>query len=95
MEQNRQCNGNGISINEDELLEFMKSSHKVFLPESNVEKRKTINRIFHDSCMVVQTPNGGYFVGELNWTNFTGYSINVNGKEMHFSYSNTKAIFKP
>jgi hypothetical protein len=90
-----QNNSSGISINPQEYMKFMKESHQIFLPEDNLEKRKTINRLFHDSCMLVQTSDGGYFVGELNWTNLTGYSINVNGKEMQFSYSSTKAIFKP
>ncbi len=86
---------NGISVNPEEYLKFMTESQQIFLPEDNLGKRKTINRLFHDSCMVVQDLKGNYFVGELNWTNLTGYSMNVGGKEMQLSYSNTAAIFKP
>ena len=92
MEKN---NSNGISINPQEYMKFMKESYQIFLPEDNIEKRKTINKLFHDSCMIVQTLDGGFFVGGLNWTNMTGYSMSVNDKEMQFSYSDTKAIFKP
>ena len=88
-------NCNRISINPDEYMDFIKNSQRVFLPEDNVEKRKTINRLFHDSCMVVQNLKGNFLVGELNWTNQTGYSVNVDGKEVQFSYSNKEPIFKP
>lgn len=96
MEQknHRQCNENGISVDNNGLLEFMMNSHPIFLPEDNVEKRKRINKHFHDSCMFVKVAGKGYLIGKLNWTNATGYSMDVNGEEMQFSYSDTEAIFK-
>ena len=79
----------------DELFEFIKNSQRVFLPENDTEKRKTIKRLFRDSCMIVKNLKGDYFVGQLNRTSSTGYSMTVNGKEMQFSYSNKEEIFKP
>jgi hypothetical protein len=86
-------NCNGISINPKDQMEFMMNSHPIFMPENNVEKRKKINKIFHNSCMIVKIAEK-YHIGELNWTDAVGYSMNVNGKEMRFSYSETEAIFK-
>jgi hypothetical protein len=84
-----------VTVDCNDFMKFMKGSHKVFLPEDSAERRKVIDRNFRDSCMVVQTRKGDYFVGKLSHTNFAGYSMNVNGKEMQFSYPDTKAIFKP
>jgi len=88
-------NCNGISISPKDYMKFMTESNRVFLPESNLERRKVINRNFRGSCMMVQVFGKGYMVGELNWTDAVGYSMNVNGEEMRFSYSETEAIFKP
>jgi len=87
-------NCNGISINPESQMEFMTNSHQIFLPESILEKRKVISKNFRGSCMMVQVSGKVYMVGELNWTDAVGYSMDVNGKEMRFSYSETEAIFK-
>ena len=84
-----------ISINPDEFMDFMKNSHKIFLPNGNIEKRKVIDRTFRDSCMLVQVSQGVYVIGKLNWTNVIGYSLTINGKEKQFFYSDKQAIFKP
>jgi hypothetical protein len=84
-----------ISINPDEFMDFMKSSHKIFLPNGDSEKQKVIDRIFHDSCMLVQVSQGVYVIGKLNWTNAIGYSLIINGEEKQFFYSDKQAIFKP
>jgi hypothetical protein len=44
--------------------------------------------------MLVKIAGKGYQIGGLNWTDAVGYSMNVNGKEMRFSYSETEAIFR-
>jgi hypothetical protein len=95
--QTRECNGNGISISDKDYIKFMMSSVPIDLPKEDVEKRKLINRVFHDSCMIVQTSGLGnnYVVGPLNWTDARGYSITVNGEAIQISYSETARLFKP
>lgn len=90
-----QNNCTGISISPKDYIDFMTRSERVSLPSDNLGKRKIIHRMFHDSCMMVEDPKGNYFVGEMNWTNSTGYSMTVNGKERQFLYADLKGLFKP
>lgn len=87
--------GGKISVDNKELMDFMISSQQLFMPEGDLEKRKMINKNFHDSCMLVKIAEKGYMVGRLNWTSSTGYSMTIDGKEMLFPYCKTEAIFKP
>jgi len=84
-----------VTIDCNDFLKFLTSSDEVPLPKDNVGKRKLLNKLFHDSCMVFRDSKGNYFVGELNWTNCTGYSMTVDGKEKQFPYSDLKRLFKP
>jgi hypothetical protein len=90
-----QYSRNSISIDEKELLDFMKNSQPVSLPKTDIERRKMINRHFRDSCMLVQIAEETYLVGTLNWTSSTSCSMTVNGKERELPYSSLLGLFEP
>jgi len=83
-----------ITIDCNDLMKFLTSSEEIPLPKDNVGKRKLMNQLFHDSCMLVRDSKGNYFVGELNWTNCMSYSMTVDGKERQFLYSDLRSLFK-
>jgi hypothetical protein len=86
-------NCNGIFTDTESQMEFFMNSHPIFLSEDDIGKRKTINKYFHNSCMLVKIGEK-YIIGRLNWTDAVGYSMDINGEEMRFSYSETEMIFK-
>jgi len=96
-------NGNGILVSDNDLLKFITESQKIYLPEDNLGRRKTLNR-FVGSCVVIQVSEVklsdkrfecSYLVGPLNWTDSRGYSITVKGEEKQLPYSGILNFFKP
>ncbi len=84
-----------ITVDCKDFMKFLTHSQEIPLPKENAGKKKVLDALFHNSCMVTIDSKGNYTIGQFKEANCSGYSMVVDGKEKIFLYSDLTKLFKP